>query len=133
MNMLMLVALLVGQITVSDRLPLPVKYPAAVYDMTDAQFAQWAIGFNKMQDADLEKRRVKMTEPQYITGMETTRENHWYGNSDQIFSDYGNWSTGDYYGNSDHRTTTYVRRWHNPLHTGPGPLVNVNPYCKPAK
>ena len=140
MNLLLLVVLCFGQVTISDRLPPPVKYPAAVYDMTDDQFFQWATEFNVKQEADLEKRREKMTEPQYLFGMETVTDQNWDGNhGSQVYTGYDSYGPysqhigGDYYGNANRSTVTYPRRWHNPYYTGPGPLVIVNPYCRPSK
>jgi len=117
-NLLALLVLCVGQVAVSDQLPPPVKYPVEVNTMADAQFFYWATEFNKRQEADLERRREKMTEPQYFFGTET--EYNWNG--------YSDWYRGNYSGNR--RTMTYPRRWHNPYYTGPGPLVIVNPYCR---
>lgn len=126
MNLLMLVILCVGQITVSDSLPPPVKYPIDVNVMTDAQFFQWATEFNKLQEAGLEKRREQMTEPQYVSGTETRAEHTWSGSDNRTYN-----RGGDYYGSHNGHSTTYERRWLNPLYTGPGPLVIVNPFCKP--
>lgn len=120
---IVLAVMCVGQITVSDPGP-SVKYPVEVYSMTDDQFFQWATKFNVKQRADLEERRV--TEPQYITGTETSTTGRWSGRTGgrraAIFNVTGN-----------QRTVTYQQRWLNPQYSGPGPLTIVNPYCKPSK
>jgi hypothetical protein len=119
-----------GQVTISDQLPPPVTYPVEVHGMTDAQFFQWATEFNKKQEVDLEKRREKLPEPQHIFGTETITERNWNGYNGRVYG-YGRFNSGDYYGNGNQRTATYTRRWLNSYYTGPGPLVIVNPYCKP--
>ena len=136
------------KIIVSDQVPPPVKYPAEVYKMTDAQFYAWATEYNKKQEADLEVRRSKMTEPQYITGTETRTSQSYVDSYSGFYGEksYGWWdyprgrgaafspfSGGAQAGASRQTTTTYPRRWLNPLYTGPGPLVIVNPFCKPEK
>jgi hypothetical protein len=128
-------------ITVSNQVPPPVKYPAEVYKMSDADFFKWASDFNKKQVDDVEVRRAKITEDKWITG-EATRssESHVEYNA---YSGYGyNYSCGPYgcndsagarYGSSSQTTTTYPVRWPNPVYHGPGPLTIVNPYCRPTK
>jgi len=121
--MSILLLLCLGQVTISA----PVTYPVEVYNMTDAQFFQWATEYNTVQKVELEKR--PQTEPQYLFGDGLVTDQSWSGRNDNGF-----WRpAGDYYGSSNQQTTMYQRRWHNPYYTGPGPLVIVNPFCKPVK
>jgi hypothetical protein len=142
-------------ITVSDQVPPPVKYPAEVYKMSDAQFFEWASNFNKKQVADVEVRRAKITEDKWITGERTTSsESHVEYNRFGSYNGYGcngysnrfaacnsynygcdSYGSGDtgQYGSSSQETTTYPVRWPNPAYHGPGPLTIVNPYCRPTK
>ena len=124
-----------GQITVSDRLPPPVKYPAEVFKMSDAEFFTWATDFNSRERAAVEGRRAKLVEKEWIEGTETrTTTNYldYQGNYGGCgYSSCGNYSPN--YGSSSQTTVQYPKRWKNPLYTGPGPLTIVNPYCRPAK
>jgi hypothetical protein len=105
---------------------LPIKYPAEVYKMSDAEFFKWATDFNKKQVTDLETRRANITEDKWINGMTTrTRAEYDYG-----CSSYG---CNSQYGSSSRETTSYPVRWSNPSYSGPGPLTTINPYCRPTK
>ncbi len=127
-----------GQIKVSDRLPPPVKYPAEVYKMSDADFFAWATDFNKRERAALEERRAKITEKEWIEGRESDTDSSY---ADYQYDNYGYGS--DYprgyftpsvqYGRASQKIVEYPRRWKNPAYVGPGPLTIVNPYCPPSK
>jgi len=152
---LMLVVLLAAavscqaRISVSDQLPPPVKYPAEVYKMTDAEFYNWAVKFNQAQANDWKKRKAEIKEPEYLTGEEevTTREySGSYGPSyggyfarspdgcglggcGSQFGDGG----GSVSGSSVQRKGIYPWRRLNPAYVGPGPLIIVNPYVRPVR
>ena len=135
--MLLLAAPCYGQIVVSDQLPPPVKYPAEVYRMSDAQFFQWATEFNAKQVADLEVKRAKITESEWLEGSETVTNQDFFtvGNRGN-FNGYGrsNFYRPNYqYGFSNESSVTIPRRWPNPAYSGPGPLIIVNPYCRPTE
>ncbi len=130
-------------ITVSDQVPPPVKYPAEVYRMSDAEFFKWASDFNKKQEAEVEARRAKITEDKWITGSEsrisashydysTGGSNYGYGYCGYGCNGYG-CNSAVQYGTSSQTTTEYPVRWPNPAYYGPGPLTIVNPYCRPTK
>ncbi|MFA5344667.1 MAG: hypothetical protein WC315_00095 [Candidatus Omnitrophota bacterium] len=110
-----------GQVVVSDQVPMPIKYPAEVYKMTDAEFFQWATDFNKKQVADLETRRKQITEPRYYYGTQVRQEG--------LFNNYKANDSRSY----SRQTTIYSKQWSNSNYVGPGPLTIVNPYCRPTK
>ncbi len=132
-------------ITVSDQVPPPVKYPAEVYRMSDAEFFKWASDFNKKQEAEVEARRAKITEDKWINGTETRTSSSYSNFVSGAYGGYGgyggyNYSCSGYdcnggaqYGASSQTTTEYPVRWPNPAYYGPGPLTIVNPYCRPTK
>lgn len=117
-----------AQIIVSDQLP-PMKYPAAVYKMTNAEFFEWASAYNLAQLEDWKKRKAAIAEPEYLTGSETvTTCEYNYG----YFARSPRYGHGGYGGHGvPVQQVTYPRRWPNPFYVGPGPLVIVNPYVRP--
>ncbi len=125
------------RITVSDRLPPPVKYPAEVFKMTDAEFFAWASDFNKREREAVEERRAKITEKEWIEGTESsTNSSHLdYSYGGYSYNGYGNdyYNPATQYGRSSATTIEFPRRWKNPYYNGPGPLTIVNPYCRPTK
>ena len=70
---------------ISDQLPPPVKYPAEVYTMTDAEFFQWATGYNAEQLKDWKKKKSEIKEPEFIYGEGSTTT----GKESENFSDRG--------------------------------------------
>jgi hypothetical protein len=134
-----------SHLTVTDTLPMPAKYPASTYTMTDKEFFQWATEFNGGQVADWEKRKAAIKEPEYIRGTETivsgSSEGPGAGGSGLTTPAPLPGSQMDPYSGSDgysrtssfaQRSLTVERRWPNPYYVGPGPLTIVNPYCPPA-
>jgi len=109
------------KITVSDQVPMPVRYPAAIYQMSDEEFFDWAVNFNQKQKAAVETRRARLVEEQRIYGYQTQREHS--------YNYYRSGESGD----ATQRTTVYPVQRPNPYYTGPGPLIIVNPYCRPTK
>jgi len=116
-----------AQVIVSDQLPPPVVYPAEVYRMSDAQFHEWATRFNQRQQADWEKRTAAIQEPEWIEGTETVTERDFAGYRPGYW--YGGY--GGYIGTATQRTVTQPWRRPNPDYVNPGPLVIVNPFCRP--
>ena len=76
-------------LTISDQLPPPVKYPAEVYTMTDAEFFQWATDYNVEQLKAWKQKKSAIKEPEFIYGEESTTT----GKESDNFSDRGD----DYY------------------------------------
>ena len=132
-------------ITISDKLPPPVKYPAECYKMTDAEFFNWATAFNKGQVEDWKRRKTALPEPEYIGGTVTIRsrehsEGVKEGGYPPIYVGgngygYGSGSVygGDTYGSETQQTTSYGTRYRNPYYVSPGPLTIINPYCRPTE
>jgi hypothetical protein len=109
--------LLSSQIVVSDQIPIPVKYPASVYQMTDAQFYDWAVSLNLKAKESLSKDY----EPQWLQGSGTDTNISGYNN--------GFYNSGQYW--HSRQSQTYPRYYLNPNYIGPGPLIIINPYCRP--
>jgi len=86
-----------AQISVSDQLPPPVKYPAEVYKMTDAEFYNWAVKFNQAQIDDWKKRKAEIKEPEYLTGTEKVTVTEYSGLSGPSYG-YGCGGYGGYGG-----------------------------------
>ncbi len=110
-----------GQIVVSDQVPMPIKYPAEVYKMTDAEFFNWATELNKKQVADVEARRKSISEGRYNYGTQFREEgslNVYRSNNSRTYI---------------RQETVYPMQWSNPNYVGPGPLTIVNPYCRPTR
>jgi len=143
-------------IRVSDQVPMPAKYPAEVYSMTDAEFFTWATLENQTQREDWNKRKAAIKEPEYINGTETTTSaafdgygspyggygygyGYGYGGSRDsggfgAYAPYSNHrSSSEYAGAARERTVTFPRRLVNPQYVGPGPLTIVNPFVRPTK
>ncbi len=116
-----------GQITVSEALPMPVQYPPEVYQMTDDEFFKWATEFNKEKRKELEERRAQIKEPEFIEGVErqVTRGSCFAGNC--AFAAFGLDSSPQV------TELEFPRRWRNPFYYGPGPLIIINPYCRPIR
>jgi len=117
-----------AQITVSDRLPPPVKYPAEVYTMTDAQFYEWATRYNQAQLDAWDKRKAEIKEPEFIDGVESVDETEYTGyghRSDLYFSRRG------HTGVVTRHSVSFPSRRPNPWYVNPGPLAGVNPYVRP--
>ena len=130
-------------ITISDRLPPPVKYPAKCYKLTDAEFFVWATAYNKGQVEDWKRRRAAITEPEYIGGTVTIHSGEYSngvreGGYRPIYvggDGYGGGSVygGDTYGTQTQQTYTFGTRYKNPYYVSPGPLTIINPYVRPTE
>jgi len=120
-----------AQITVSDRLPPPVKYPAEVYTMTDAQFYEWATKYNQAQLDAWDKRKAAIKEPEFIHGSESVAETEYAG--------HGRYRSSLYFSQHNDRMSVVTRhssfpsRQRNPWYVNPGPLAGVNPYVRPTR
>jgi hypothetical protein len=125
-----------AQITVSDQLPMPVKYPAEVAKMTDAEFYVWATQQNAAAVSAWKAKKAALTEPEYLDGTEKTE--HGFkegygdsGNATVVFNPTYLGNDAKYYGWDKRVTTTRKTRYPNPNYTSPGPLTIINPYVKP--
>ena len=122
----------------------PVNYPPEVYEMTAAQFKQWADAYNqqKILEWQVKKEKAKADQPQFVQWTVASTQNVYsngiYGNGGNNWQNWGNYGNYGNYGNnwqnygsesSIQQTGTF--QTDNPKYVNPGPLTLVNPFCRP--
>jgi hypothetical protein len=102
-----------GEVEVIDPSLIASEYPEECYEMTDAEFFQWATNVNQLSRARVAANTSD--EPRWVDwwGYESSYEHTLDG---LVISRKG-----------------YPKKYLNPAYKPPGALRIINPYCKPTR